>query len=694
PDEQARKEISQIDGERIENKYEPLSGPYHYNGHLMILYWDLIEESPFFTDEQRLRITNAFSKQLEHRMENFVDYEEIKGITVYSRKTPFPGIGNRHASWGAVCLYCLGRYFQKDYPNPIWNQCMEGPKMLFAALNKDDWINENNDNLMWQSTAIEPVIIYLRLSGERVPVENGNLRKVMHGLEILASGRPSDMAWRYASIGMLNSAAYLLQGSRYVYYRQHLNFDMNIFRIGQSFWPEKRLHPEQPHDLVNNWSIYNLSDNAWKARKNGFTKDESFRFGSWRSTADASGDFILLDGFNGQCRNPYHSFAVLQLRIEGLTLLDGYRNQVQTLSEGMSEPRIAMNAALRYRDVIGLAAIAVGEVPDAVYCNWRRSLLQRTGRYVLVADELIFRENSTDMEVQIMWETSREIRKATPANGVLILQPSKNVPQAQQEHVWNICLSDPLETTSTVDSAIMQLHERTEKGQHQVFFSVIAQNPYDPAVTPSCVRVAENAAALALPEPAVAVVGTYEDIEGELVILAVDHLTGKSLKKAGPGNFVSASLPVNIDWDFSAGRINMVNDKETIIRLALATGSDVRIDGKPAVLKQDGLDVFILSVAAGEHIIENITPPPSLIQKNSAYLETLLKVGRNIRPKSIEGVAVKTAVNVPSFNKTFTAKVGSSVVDLAVIPSKSGSIIYTAESSNIHVFNADGSETM
>ena len=33
PDGQAKKEIDEIDGERIENKDDPLAGPYHYNAH-------------------------------------------------------------------------------------------------------------------------------------------------------------------------------------------------------------------------------------------------------------------------------------------------------------------------------------------------------------------------------------------------------------------------------------------------------------------------------------------------------------------------------------------------------------------------------------------------------------------------------------------------------------------------------------
>ena len=77
PDAKARKEIAEIDKELIEDKDRPLSGPCHYGAHLMVLFWDLIEESPVFTNEERLRVTNAFSKQLEFRTE--IDYTG-KGI--------------------------------------------------------------------------------------------------------------------------------------------------------------------------------------------------------------------------------------------------------------------------------------------------------------------------------------------------------------------------------------------------------------------------------------------------------------------------------------------------------------------------------------------------------------------------------------------------------------------------------------
>jgi hypothetical protein len=123
---------------------------------------------------------------------------------------------------------------------------------------------------------------------------------------------------------------------------------MSIFRLGQSFWPEEHLALEPPGDLVGKWIINRLPKPMWKARNSGLALEESFMFGSFRSATDASGDFILIDGFNGASRNPYHTFSVLELRLGGHTLLRGYRNQLLTRADGLVEPHIAMNAVTRH----------------------------------------------------------------------------------------------------------------------------------------------------------------------------------------------------------------------------------------------------------------------------------------------------------------------------------------------------------
>ena len=365
PDEQAKAEIDEIDGERIENKDDPLAGPYHYNAHLMILFWDLIEESPVFTDEERLKVTNAFARQLNHR----------KGEGIYGRTEPLPSVGSRHGQWSAISLYCLGRYFQKDYPNSIWKHCMEAAKLHFAPLHQNAWVSGENDNLFWYNTAIAPVLVYMLLTGDREPLRNGVLNTLLRGQEILSSGRQPDWALNSAAISFLHQAAHLTQDGRWLTYRNRTGVDLNVFRLGQSFWPEEPLQLQPPTDLAGRWSINQLPEPMWQARGSGLPLQESFQFGSFRSAPDDTGDFILLDGFNGASRNPYHTFAILELRLGGHTLLEGYWNQVLTWADGLMEPQVAMDAALRYCDVVGATAIAVAEVPKAAYCNWKRTLI-------------------------------------------------------------------------------------------------------------------------------------------------------------------------------------------------------------------------------------------------------------------------------------------------------------------------------
>ncbi|MBN2309595.1 MAG: hypothetical protein JXR94_11520, partial [Candidatus Hydrogenedentes bacterium] len=407
PDEQAKSEIAEIDGERIENKDDPLGGPYHYNAHMMILFWDLIEESPAFTDEERLRVTQAFTRQLNH-----------PGIrSAYAG--PFAGapgqVGSRHGQWTAISLYCLGRYFAKDYGDPVWPVCEENGARHFRSLHEHAWVSGENDNLFWYSTAIAPIFTYLTLTGDRVPLENGVVPALLRGQEMLISGRVPDWALNSASMGFLHKAAYLTGDGRWLEYRNRTGVNLEVFRLGQSYWPDDTIEPALPVDLAGSWQVNPLPKPMWEWRGSGLPLDESFLFMSYRSRADARGDYVLLDGFNGASRNPYHTFAILELRVDGATLLEGYLNQVLTRVDGLVEPQIAMDAALRHRNVIGETAVAVGEVPKAAFATWRRSLVQRIGQYAVIVDELESRTDSENFEIQIKWESRHGAWQADPA---------------------------------------------------------------------------------------------------------------------------------------------------------------------------------------------------------------------------------------------------------------------------------------
>ena len=675
PDSVAKEEIAVFDGERIENKNEPLSGPYHYNAHMLILFWDLIEESPVFTDEDRLRVTNAFSKQLNHR----------KSEGIYGRTEPFWGVGSRHGQWAAVSLYCLARYFDRDYPSPIWKHSIEASESLFASLNMYAWVNGENDNLFWYDTGIAPIFTYLLLSGERRPIENGVARTLTNAFEMLASGFARDWALQYASIGFLHKAAYLFDDGRFIHYRQRLNLDMDVTRLGQSFWPGDSLEPVPPDDLAGRWSINYLSEPSWRDRNNGFPLDKSFQWGSYRSAADSTGDFILIDGYNGESRNPSHTFDILQLRIGGDTILDGYRNQVLTSSDGLYEPVIAKNAALQYIDVIGSAAIVEAEVPNAAYCSWRRSIIHRTGAYSLIADELTFREDSDNMEVEVLWEPSRRRTVSSPAPGMLSSAPRNT---ASGGTTFSLSLSDPLPTAKRNAYYTMQRFAPVAAGDRLRLFTLIA--PVTDGGESACVRVAPNAAALSFPEPGIVVRGEYRHIQGDLVVITPDHLTALGLWRSGEANPVSSPSPVDIDWDFDSGICTVLTSRAVDLRLLIEPGAKVRLDGRPVTIRPLDTGGYTVSVPAGKHTLDNVPPRNDVREAIRAEAANALQEGRARRLQDLDAMKSIQTAALKEIMPVFRVNTDKTVAAIEIVESALGEVLGVAAGNTVSLFNGIG----
>lgn len=669
PDAEAIRDIEEIDGERIENKHDPLAGFYHYNAHMAILFWDLIEESPVFTDEERLRITNAFARQLNHR----------KGEGVYGLTQPRRSVSSRHGQWSAISLYCLGRYFNKHYPHPVWAQCVRGGELAFGSLHEHAWVAGESDNLFWYNTGIAPIFTYMVLTGDRKPLENGVLARLLRGQEVLISGGVPDWALNSASMGFLNKAAYLTGDGRWIAYRERTGVDTNVFRLGQSFWPDEALEPKPPDDLAGKWSILRLPQPAWDARASGLPFDQSFYIGSYRSAADATGDYILLDGFNGASRNPYHTFDVLELRLAGRTVLQGYHNQVLTSADGMVEPAVAMNAALLYSDVVGPTATAVGEVPGAAFANWRRTLSQRTGRYALVVDDLTFRTDSQNMKVKTTWQV--------PGGAWDPKEQAVRIRTAGFE-----LRSCDLQEVRGGRVVTMNWTGAVEKNSHRVAFYLIGQTDPKAASRLACTRVADNAAAMALPEPALGVVGEHGQTQGDLVVLAEDHLHGHALTRAGIEDvLVSSDVPVDLDWDFTSGVANVVAAKPTTLRLSLAAANTLRVDGEPAKARHAN-GTCSIELAEGRHVLSGASPAAEARGGLAAALERLLAQGQKLRTEALAPAGPRAEPTAPELPVAMTARVGGKVADVITIASPEGTQLGVAEGSTIHLLTPEGKE--
>lgn len=663
PDKRAFGEITEIDGEMIENKDDPLAGPYHYNAHMMILFWDLIEESPLFTDELRLRVTNAFSRQLAHR----------KGEGVYPLARTPNSVGSRHGQWSAISLYCLGRYFQRDYPDRVWDQCVAAAGHAFASLKHHAWINGENDNLFWYCTGISPVFTHMLLSGDRTPMTNGVAAALLRGQEILISGRSPDWALQSASLDYFHKVAHMTRDGRWLTYRDRTGVSTNSLRLGQSFWPPDQLRPSLPQDLVGKWTANPLPTPHWAVRKSGIPLENSIYNASFRTTTGADGDFILIDCFNGASRNPYHTFAILELRIAGKTLLQGYLNQVLTKADGAVEPRVAMDAAILDQSALGETAICIAETPRAAFCNWRRTLAQRVGRYAIVVDDLTYRCDSENMEVQLKWEIPlRPLRFETDSNRLLA-----------RDGV--IAPADSFETKSIAGGIATQKWMGPVKDrQHGIFFTLVA-----PDTNAVCSRISHNAAALALPERAIVFAGKSDAGDGDLVIASADHIFGKALRSIGPNTtLLRSNEPIDVDWNLSKGRMEIHCTRPTSLSISCANPDAILISAPTphAEWKRTG-DSFQLP--AGRLTLDAVKPADHAITELHGIIETLAMI--HTSTGATRAAVPPAAPPPPQLNEIFATHVGEAVSDFAVFSEGKRELVGVAHANKIDLIATDGS---
>ncbi len=688
PDAQAKREIAVIDGERIENKDDPLAGPYHYNAHMMILFWDLIEESPVFTDEQRLRVTNAFSRQLQHR----------KGEGIYRRTTPPAYVGTRHGQWSAVSLYCLGRYFNKDYPSPIWAQAMRGAQLHFAPLYEHAWVRGEFDNLFWYATGVAPIFTYMTLTGDRRPMAGGSVPHLLRGLEILATGGRPDWPLESASIGFLHKATSLTGDGRWLAYRDRTGVDLDVFRLGQSFWPGPELEPAEPTDLVGRWSVHPLPEAMWAARSSGLPLEESFQFGSFRSTTDGTGDFVLIDGYNGAVRNPYHTFAITELRLDGHTLLKGYHNQVITRDSGMVASEIAMDAALKDTAAVGEAAICRAEVPDASYCSWQRTLVQRVGRYALIVDDLTFHTDSETMQVELTFETTGRPRKIGP--GHVRFEAVDAMGRSERKSAGHVICCDPLRTRCRGKVATMMWTGPVRKGQRKVFITLVGRTAPAGEDALACCRSGQRGALLALPEPAFAMVEPAEGEKGSVLVMSGDHCFGHHVRRLklmdAPRMERCAEVvfdgPADALWDLKARNLHVNVREDTQVKLALLDGN-----ATPLPMRRTGHDQERTAhrLSPGRHELLTPRPEPGATNHGVSAFKRQLASAIRRRKRAAEHAAAGEPTPTKALKVVLDARVPGAIVDLKTGVTVAGGgqarrLIFVAEGKTIHALTPTG----
>lgn len=584
-----------LNGCEIEDTARPIETASHYRSHILYLIWDLVEESPLFTDEERLKITNAL---LRHQTSN-------AGSGVYFQGIDGAKGGNieRHGEYTALCVLCGSRYFRKYYPARCWQYREEQVRNYFSGWTGGltPW---GEDTMWWRLSYTEPVLDYMLLSGDHRPLTSGSL---VHGMDQIfvwyTRGRllylrefDSRYPIKFVSLSAANRMATLTGDGKYTWLASETGLDQNIFRIGQSYW--SGIPPRDPKE----YHEHTAAVQPLLGQKP--LSEEGFHYVSLRSGFGDEDHYLLLDGYDGWYgRHAPQHLALIELRQRGATVVTGDMNRVEVRVNGMSSispPTLGRLLAAARHPGFGYVKARSDDMLD---CEWDRHLFWRENRYVAVFDDITAQKEGT-YEVAVHWQ----LPGAASWKGRRLSAPTAN----------NLTACVTTAEDRPMPTSINPLKARENLLTRSLLLASdgAANTQYD--ILPLGRRTA-------------AVSGD------EQAIFGLDGYTGSGLSVKAPAFFFSAtdvwlqgsgelhcggfqlqvSQGVSVAFSFQARQLTLHADRPGSVTLTAAATAKAKVDGTgrgsaaPATVKSGRDGRLIVSVPAGSWTVANVTATSS-----------------------------------------------------------------------------------
>ena len=391
-DKKTQDELFKRDDEAYhDDPSEPIVKVYHYRGQYMTLYWDMVDENPLFTDEERRQVNQKLYDQLVFRLTRNDYTNPYRKYHV--RKVVRP---DRHATWEVLTAYTAARFLDKDFP------CFDTKEGLRLGRNAIEPLLEKNavDNiaLFWVITSSEMPFYYAKLQGHRW-VGNSTLKEIAKSLTMISTlGKGSDdRNGVYGSLWHLLNGAFFAQDQGLITllklrtmpgsFAASAVHDCNVFRVGQSYWPAA----EYPHDSIK--------DNLGKWVRYDVTKADSpdkteLLYVSYRSKGDDSGDYMMADPhYSTGLRDPQHNFAMLFAHIGGVPALHGYENALTPYANGLNTGKFPFDAEIVTMGAEAPFSWITGRIRNYNGFDCERTWILREGKYLTAIDKVTARQD-------------------------------------------------------------------------------------------------------------------------------------------------------------------------------------------------------------------------------------------------------------------------------------------------------------
>ncbi len=382
--------------------------------------WDLIEEHPVFSNEERLRITNWFLTQVRS--------QECIGALHIQRY----GWGMPHQNHGTrpgIGTFYMARYFRTHYKLPEMDVYLERVARYFDM--QADWSKPMCDSCMhqWQAT-LENKANYALASGNERFFSSGAARRAAERALVTTDNSGymptfGDGQWGSNANSLLTKAALWYGDGRYLWPasvrpdQPRADTDEPL----RGFSGDVR--PVAPHDLVGT-TVVPYDEGFWHGWRNlprvetftppNIAHERAFDKIAFRTGLDRNDEFLLLDGMLGASHdyddtNTIHAYS--KNGRDYIVTYDGlpsstmaWHNGVNIIRDGISS-RLPSAAELIHSAALGETLVSQTRLNDFAWADWTRTIVLVPEMFVAVIDRVQAREEGT-FSLTGRWKTLGE----------------------------------------------------------------------------------------------------------------------------------------------------------------------------------------------------------------------------------------------------------------------------------------------
>ncbi len=397
-------------------EFEHMLFPYAWIWRLVSI-WDQIEESSFFSNADRLEIT-----------------EILYGLAQYTSQRPYfndsksreANIRQNHPAFAALSMYFTGHYFKTYYGLDEFDEPLETVRLIMEGQSNSYKPDDDANSYCYLTPFLK--LTYDLANDDFRWIQNGQLKEICDYAHVITDnmGAPTTFGdvTRYIPIGWgtVHLRFLLTAGANFYHNGAYTDLFSDMTESGFLIWPSHAgfcsyftdsvghyyRHPDNTRkNSAPNVQVAQLTKDAYRFLQDGkdwgntsglnISYNKAFDKIALRGGSGKTDEYLLIDGVSGFCHDHEDANSVIRLTwknrmwlTEGdyIWALPKYHNTLVSVAAGATQ-RIPSAASLEWQYSDDDTILLQTKLADYNNADWKRTIIWKKNAYFLFIDTLL-----------------------------------------------------------------------------------------------------------------------------------------------------------------------------------------------------------------------------------------------------------------------------------------------------------------